>query len=133
MASTQPPPAKPVSSRVRKGFQALAANQEKMEAIRKNAEASKYFDGSAPMTRKYNSCPRTWSSRLDKSHTGTKRQQARAYFEMYVESCYGTTDVGEVWDAREFVTRTKEFLEGVVNVSKGKFEEKVKTQTLWGK
>jgi hypothetical protein len=49
----QPPPAKAVSTRVRKGFAALAANEEKMEAIRQNAEASKYFDGSAPMTSEY--------------------------------------------------------------------------------
>lgn len=49
------PPARAVSTRVRKGFQALAANEEKMQAIRKNAESSRYFDGSAPSTRKYRS------------------------------------------------------------------------------
>lgn len=48
----QPPPAKKVSDRVHLGFAALAANEKKMAAIRKNAEDSKYFDGSAPKTSK---------------------------------------------------------------------------------
>ncbi|RYN35423.1 hypothetical protein AA0119_g1235 [Alternaria tenuissima] len=70
----QPPPAKKVSDRVHLGFAALAANEKKMAAIRKNAEDSKYFDGSAPKTRK-------------------RREQVRAYFEAFVKSCYGETDV----------------------------------------
>jgi hypothetical protein len=140
----RPPPAKPVSQRVRKGFQALAANQEKMEQIRKNAENSKYFDGSAPMTRKYNaSAPSSqiWSSNYTRSgwkallltytYVGNKRSQARSYFEMFVESCYELTEPEDVWAPEHFTMRTKQFLEGVTNIAKGKFEEKIKTPTLW--
>jgi hypothetical protein len=39
-----PPPARQASLRVRRGFEALAADKEKMDAVRKNAEASEYFD-----------------------------------------------------------------------------------------
>ncbi|KAJ4305039.1 hypothetical protein N0V90_000568 [Kalmusia sp. IMI 367209] len=108
----QPPPAVPVSARVRKGFLALAANQEKMEAIRHNALISKFFDGSAPSTR-------------------NKREQARAQFECFVECSYGLTDLDQVWSNDTFISRTKQFFEGFINMSKGKFEAKIKASTLW--
>ncbi|KAH7344368.1 hypothetical protein BKA66DRAFT_579444 [Pyrenochaeta sp. MPI-SDFR-AT-0127] len=110
---SQPPPAVPVSSRVRKGFQALAANVQKMETIRQNAEVSKYFDGSAPSTRK-------------------RREQARAQFQEFVESCYGLTEMNDVWSRDTFLDYTKQFLEGITNISVGKLEKKIKAQTLWG-
>ncbi|CAE7216402.1 hypothetical protein PTTW11_10820 [Pyrenophora teres f. teres] len=112
MAPPQPPPAISITDKARKGFQALAANQEKRSAMRKNAETSRYFDGSAPMTRR-------------------RRQQVRAYYEVFVQSCYQITAIEEIWDRSEFITRTKEFLEGVTHVAEGKFEEKIKTATLW--
>ncbi|CAN9084703.1 unnamed protein product [Alternaria alternata] len=109
----QPPPAKKVSDRVHLGFAALAANEKKMAAVRKNAEDSKYFDGSAPKTRK-------------------RREQVRAYFEAFVKSCYGETDVDQIWNSQMFTARTKQFLEGVTNITQGRFEENIKASTLWG-
>jgi hypothetical protein len=146
----QPPPAKKVSDRVHLGFAALAANEKKMAAIRKNAEDSKYFDGSAPKTSKcltfflyilrdisyYSaircrcSAPRKYFRWLPS--VGKRREQVRAYFEAFVKSCYGETDVDQIWNSQMFTARTKQFLEGVTNITQGRFEENIKASTLWG-
>jgi hypothetical protein len=70
---------------------------------------------------------------LTRLRAGSKRAQARAYFETFVESCYQLTQINEIWDAHEFVKRTKAFLEVITNVAKGRFGEKITPRTLWGK
>jgi hypothetical protein len=73
MADKPPPPVK-VSARISKGFQKLAADTEKMNAIRENAEASRYFDGSAPSTRKY------WPPKVLFSPTHSVTTQGKSAF-----------------------------------------------------
>ena len=62
---------------------------------------------------------------------GAKREQARAQFQEFVECCYDLKDVNEIWSKDTFISYTKQFLEGVTHISIGKFEEKIKTPTLW--
>jgi len=63
---------------------------------------------------------------------GKRREQVRAYFEAFVKSCYGETDVDQIWNSQMFTARTKQFLEGVTNITQGRFEENIKASTLWG-
>ncbi|KAK7180359.1 hypothetical protein DPSP01_013128 [Paraphaeosphaeria sporulosa] len=110
------PPRAKISSKFKRGFANLAENQEKIAIIRENAQKSKFFDGSAPSTRK-------------------KREQARALFEAFVEATnedLGPEDASMIWRNDCFIQRSKEFLEGLLNVSKGKFSEKIQAHTLYG-
>ncbi|KAF1953205.1 hypothetical protein CC80DRAFT_507400 [Byssothecium circinans] len=111
----QPPPRKSVSTRISKGFAALAANKEKVEAIH-TLDTYVYPSGGGL------GWPRT---------CGKRREQMRTQFEEFMEAVYGVTEIEEVWNQGTFVTRSKEFLEGLLNISKGMFEEKIQTSTLW--
>lgn len=128
------PPAKRVTSRVSKGFKALAKNEQKMSEIRQNAISSRFFDGSAPGTRKhihFNTVSKKIAS-TDKP-TGNKREDARALYEAYCHECCDCepTNIQSMWDKNTFVHRTKEFLEGIIHIARGKFEKRIKTGTLW--
>jgi hypothetical protein len=51
-------------------------------------------------------------------------------YEAFVDACYDLKDLNEVWARDTFISRTKQFLEGLMNVSTGKFEQKIKASTL---
>ncbi|KAF2710845.1 hypothetical protein K504DRAFT_453892 [Pleomassaria siparia CBS 279.74] len=140
MTPPPPPLAVPVSSRGRKGFQALAANEAKMQAIRKNAETSAYVDGPSPSTRCWEevstSAPDCWAL------IGGRRVSAIPVYRLFgvifslsltINSYFEHHFLHQRSRARaQSVSRTKQSLEGITNIWIGKFEDKVKTATLWG-
>jgi len=120
--ASDPPPAKPVTTRMMKSIDKVSADKDKLAEMRKHGEPEEtpYASCSCILQTQASKCSDSIVAQesvwFDYGAPGTraKRQYTRASFEYTVKLMFQKTTAAEIWNATTFIMYCKMFLEAMI-------------------